>query len=195
MLPEVKNEESVLDVAKRLAAILNGLLRSGDWQNSLFLKAHAKRIAALHEQVTQFCDVVEHGSKVDDNLASANDQDSAILYIALYQVDDANLDGWLSNIRTLNEHLVTRPVYKDEQHVKELIRSKTENLERNGYLKVKVNNSDYTLADGQLDSFGHQLYLLKDDAIKLANIIEFVHGNKKLYAFRNNELVLLDEVK
>ena len=43
-----------------------------------------------------------------------------------------------------------------------------------------------------MDAYGHQLFVLKENSVKLENIVEFVLANKQHYVIHDDALVLLD---
>ena len=115
------------------------------------------------------------------------------VFILLYQVDSANLQGWYRTIKTLTDYSVTRPAYKDEAYAREFIRSKASGIERNGYAIVNIKSDDfYNVEQPPVDACGHQLFVLKENSIKLENIVEFVLANKQHYAIRDEALFLLE---
>lgn len=190
------NQQVVADFSKKLKEILNDVLAIGDWNSSVFLKTSALKlndIICKAEKLSGNVEVLDEN--IGSNQRSSNEQVLGVsrVFVLLYQVDGSNLQGWYSNIKTLLEYGVSKSVYQDENYAKELVRSKTLNIERNGYVIVDVKDDDFYQTD-KLDAFGHQLFALRENAIKLEKVIEFIHANKKRYVIRNNELVLLGDI-
>lgn len=183
------SEDSLrIEVAKKLAELLDGLLATGDWQSSLFLRVASKRIQILLDEAKSLVEL----SNPEQSLTKKV-KDSAHgyipVYISLYQVVGNNLQNWQYALRLLSEHNTSRPTYRNEQFVRELIDSKPDG-KRHGYAIVHVKEDDiYTFEEQPRDSLGHEMLVLKEGVIKLENIIGFVHANKKRYAFVNNMLV------
>lgn len=190
------------EIAKKIGEIIDNLLATGNWEKSIFLKAsvakllelraEARRLSLLDGQIQQ----EQNGATV----AAKTIQRRAILpgysqvFILLYQVDSANLQEWYRTVKTLTDYSVTRPAYKDESYAKEFIRSKTSGIERNGYAVVNIkNDAFYDVESPPVDSCGHQLFALKENSIKLENIVEFVLANKQRYAIHDEALLLLEE--
>ncbi|MBU0744316.1 MAG: type IVB secretion system protein IcmQ [Gammaproteobacteria bacterium] len=189
--------QGVIDLGKKLIAILDGVLAIGDWDNSLFLKTSASKLKKLREQAQQLCVGEEDITANDDNKEFYQEcvlPGHSQVFILLYQVDGANLQTWLGTIKNLTEYSVTRPAYKDVVHVQGAIRSKSSPLDHSAYVVVNVKDDAFQPGEQQMDSLGHPLVSLSEDAVKLENIVEFVHGNKKRYAIRDNKLVFLGEI-
>ena len=95
---------------------------------------------------------------------------------------------WQKLLRSIDQHSLTRPTYKSEAPVRELIRSKPD-PNRLGYAVVAVKEEDIMkLASPSVDPLGHELVTLREHAAKLENIIEFVHANKKHYIYKDHTL-------
>ncbi len=196
---EQNAQKNVFELSKELRDILDEVLTTGDWQSSIFLKTAANKLRAIRDKSDNLFNSGNVATVVNTN-ASKDIARKPVppgysqVFVLLYQVDSANLQGWHRNIKTLADYSVTRPVYKDENHAKEVIRSKTMGVDRNGYAVVNVKDSDFSESENQTDQFGHPLFILKQGAVKLENIVEFIHCNVKRYAMRDNELVYLNEI-
>ena len=197
-MAEQEERQNVFELSKQLRDILDDVLATGDWQSSLFLKTAATRLRELRgksDQLFNRGNVVTEAVRTQDSSRKTAPPGCLQVFILLYQVDGANLQGWCRNIKTLADYSVTRPVYKDEGHAKESIRSKTATVDRNGYVVVNVKKNDLDeTGQQQVDQFGHPLFVLKQGVIKLENIVEFVHSNKRRYALGDNDLVYLGEI-
>lgn len=201
MQKEQKTQENVFELSKRLWVILDEVLTTGDWQSSSFLKTAAIQLRDLQEKCNKLS-LSSGGNKAATEVINV-DKDTtrraivpgyARVFILLYQVDGANLQSWYRTIRTLAEHSITHQIYKEENHVKEAIRAKITDQDRNGYAVVDIKEENLLSGEQPLDQFGHALCVLKDSSVKLENIIEFVHNNRKRYALHDNELFFLSEL-
>ena len=190
-----KQQQSLVDLSKQLSDILEELLSVGDWSSSLFLRVVSHKLQAIRKQIDE---VITGGDAVsgEENEKKDLSSEQSKVFVLLYQNEGENLEGWFNTIKTLTEYSVTRPAYKEEAHVQEVIRSKDSDVGRNGYVIVDVKNEDLSLEEEQqLDQFDHPLVALKEGTIKLENVVEFVHANKKRYVVKDNKLELLGEVK
>lgn len=190
------------EIAKKVKGVIDSVLATGDWKSSIFLKASAARLRELLVEADGLLRLGEQANQGQGATAVANKivQQRTVppgycqVFILLYQVDSTNLQGWYRTVKTLMDYSVTRPAYKDEAFAKEFIRSKASGIERNGYVVVNVKSDDfYNVEQPPVDACGHQLFVLKENSIKLENIVEFVLANKQHYAVSDNALILLEE--
>lgn len=191
-------------IAEKIKEIINSILTTGDWECSIFLKASIIKLRKLLTEAEQLSHLGEQAKQDQNTIIISKNKGRGSTppgycqtFILLYQVDSADLQGWYNTIKTLTGYSVTRPVYKNETYAREFISSKTSGIERNGYAVVNVKIDDFynNEEQPQLDGCGHQLFVLKENSIKLENIIEFVLANKQNYAVGENALILLDEKK
>lgn len=197
----VEESQTVAALSKKLKSALEGLLATGDWSSSPFLQTNAVKIRDLIAKADELSHIGELATNMTTAVAGRSDimadkskntmEGYSQVFILLYQVDGANLQSWQRNIWTLVDNIAARPVYKVEGDVNEFVRSKEGAVvERYGYVVVNVKNEDFYQIEPQLDPLGHKMFALKEDAIKLANIVFFVHANKNRYVLRDKELVL-----
>lgn len=194
-------KEEVVKLGKEMIRVLDDVLSSEDWSSSLFLKASGDKLKGLRDKAKDICEVgnevgnaEQKQEELKENKTSALKEGYVRAYVLLYQVDGSNLLGWYRSIKSLCEYTVNRPAYKDEQQVQEFIRSKTSGINSNGYLIVDTKETDLYQLEGKVDQFGHQMFGLKEGAIKAENIVAFVHGNKKRYLVGEKELEFLGEI-
>jgi hypothetical protein len=190
------------EIANKVKEVIAGVLATGDWESSIFLKATATKLRGLQAEAERLSHLGEQVQQVQ-NVATASDKTIkrrttppgySQVFILLYQVDNTNLQGWYRTIKTLTDYSVTRPAYKDEAYAREFIRSKTSGVERNGYAVVNIKSDDfYNVEQPPVDASGQQLFVLKENSVKLENIVEFILANKQHYAIRDEALVLLEE--
>lgn len=196
-MAEEQKPLSVPEIGDKLIGILDSLLATGNWDSSLFLKASASRLRELKDEA-------ERLTKIKNGMAGDKGAGAATrvvppgyfqAYILLYQVEGANLQSWVRAIKGLVENPISRPAYKDEAFAQEFIRSKISMLERHGYVVVNIKNEDiYQVEEMPVDNFGHPLIALKENAVKIENILEFIHFNKKRYSFRSGELIYIEDI-
>lgn len=188
------------EIAKQLRQIIEDILNTSDWESSIFLKQSATKLRNLLVESDRLCKIfaVQKTTAVQKNSISKNIKQEIPLglvqvYVLLYQANGDNLDAWYENIKSLTGYSASRAIYKNQNHIEEFIRSKKGNTTCNGYVIVNVKNSDfYNTEAPAFDLYNHELVVLKESAIKLENIVEFVLANKQHYIIENNKLVLLE---
>lgn len=190
------------EIANNVKEAVASVLATGDWESSIFLKATATKLRVLQTEAERLSHLGEQVQQIQ-NVATASDKTAqrrvvpsgySQVFILLYQVDNTNLQGWYHTVKTLTEYSVTRPAYKNEAHAREFIRSKTSGVERNGYAVVNVKSDGFYNAEPPpVDVFGQQLFVLKENSVRLENVVEFVLANKQHYVIQDDALVLLEE--
>lgn len=187
------------EIGKKLIVTLSSLVTSGDWDSSLFLRTTKRRIESI---INEASDLVSQGAQgageaeVEDNFKRPAPKGYIRIYILLYQTEGNKLSGWQKTIRMLVEYNTSRPTYRNENHIKELIRSKKD-IERYGYAVVNVEDSNVygQVAGNFRDQFGHEMIVLKDNSVREEQIIGFVHANKKRYSLVNWQLVYQSDLE
>lgn len=113
------------------------------------------------------------------------------VYIALYQMQGDNIDRWATILSAIGMQGVSRPIYKNEADVINVIRHKEQPL-KEGYAVVKIPTQDILSSSSpHLDRSGFPLLHLKANALKIANVQRFVHQSGQ-YALKEGKLVKLD---
>lgn len=168
---------------------LDEAIEKGPWEHSPFFKGIGKKLRDLRDKFQQ-----ELGLDNIDifqlETISIDDSQYTEVYVSLYQAEGTNIRKWLSVIVSLAGLVVSRPIYKNEEDIKAAIRAK-EYKQNDGYVVVKVLKEDVmplTDDNPRLDKEGRELLMLREGAIKLQNIIRFVHMSGE-YLFTNNTLV------
>lgn len=182
--------EKSIEVNRKLVAVLDTLLTSGNWEASLFLKATAKQIQQLREKAEQLL-ITATGSGALIRAKELTEKDGyRKVFISVYQAEGTNLQQWNHTLKSLMEYSISRPVYGNEETVKALIRSKTDK-QKEGYVVVYIQEENIIRMPGKeaSDRLGNELLTLKTGAVKLENIIEFVHCNQS-YELQEKGLVL-----
>lgn len=191
-----KEKENVIKLSNEIVKELEKLLSTGDWEKSLFLRTMAKRIGNIRDDAQE---LVEDLMEEEDENSPANDKNSYAarggytkVYISLYQADGGNLQVWQNMLKSLAKYSINRPIYANEEHVKAMIRSKSDAI-RHAYVIIAIKADSIIKSEfQQTDNLGHPLLTLKEHSIETDNIISFVHANKKVYVFHENKLILKD---
>lgn len=174
-------------INQKLVKILHDLLATGNWEASLFLRTAHKKLQHLQDTA------IALSKKLDASGEDTNPQrqiaSMICIYVSLYQADPYNLKKWENTLRTIREHSINRPLYRDEEHVQAMLRVKASPNE--GYVAIYIQPTDIIPPyAGKLieDRLGHELLTLRDNSLTPDNIIEFVHLGKR-YHFTNGNLV------
>lgn len=180
-------------IARDLIQALNKLLDAGDWDTTLFLKANKKRLLDLRgraEAVLEQIAVQKATQKIKTREAPPG---CKMVYVSLFQAESTNLVKWQNIIKTLEKYSASRPVYLEEEHVRALIRNKADPT-KEGYVVTYVREKDIVkpyLGKKIQDRYGHELITLREFAIHLDDIVEFVHANKRYQYSSEKGLILI----
>jgi intracellular multiplication protein IcmQ len=155
-------------------------IEEGPWEESNFLRVIGKNLREIRDKFASQVNFPDQdGVKVSSHLANriALRSGQREIFIALYSSTGTNIQTWTHLLANLPKQIISRPIYANEQDVKEVIRAK-ENQANEAYVVVYIDKNDI-LATAQdktpKDKFGKPLLTLKDRTIKLENISRFVH--------------------
>lgn len=99
------------------------------------------------------------------------------IYVALYCTDGGQIRRWENVVATLGTSIISRPIYRTENDVINMIRSKP-NRANEGYCKLFIKETDIAkpfTGQNPRDRLGSELLVLKHGAIKPENITAFIH--------------------
>jgi Dot/Icm secretion system protein IcmQ len=177
------SQDQLKKINEQLINILRELLATGNWEASLFLRTAHKKLQDLCDEavatanqlhaVDQPKSLISHQTRVD--------QGYFLVYVSIYQSDPYNLRKWENTLKNIKEYSIARPIYRSEEHIQEAIRSK-KGAVNEGYVSVYIKKNDIIPPyPGKLleDRFGHELLTIRDNALKMENIVEFVHHGKR----------------
>lgn len=170
----------------KLLQSLDIIIKNGRWESSLFLKNILKRLEQMRNNLQEKVEKEEIIQAPASGRILDYKEGYEKVYIELYQAACEDLEKWATTIKSLAGHHVSRPVYRNESHVQELIRSKRSRAD--AYVSLWVKSSDILLEPGLQDRFGHELVKLREKSVDVENIINFVH-DKISYNYIDNTLI------
>ncbi|KTC66541.1 IcmQ protein (plasmid) [Legionella adelaidensis] len=181
-------------------AILKALeeaIESGPWEESSFLRIIGKNLRDIRDKYEQQIQGSEK-NKTASNLATqtALHNDQIEVFIGLYSFDGSNMQSWERILTNLPRQMISRPIYAEEQDIKNIIRTK-ENKINEAYVAIYINQLDIlpTSSDKTpTDKLGKALLTLKDKSLSLENITRFVHISG-IYKYNNGRLLKTAELE
>ncbi|WP_131781032.1 Dot/Icm secretion system protein IcmQ [Legionella gresilensis] len=166
------------DQVKAILQVLEDTIKGGPWDTSNFLKVIGKTLQDYHNELTKlYNESNELKAKSNQLLGRETNPNQQEVFISLYTSDGSNIQAWERIILNLPRQMISRPIYANEEDVKNLIKSK-ENKLNEGYIAIFVDkNSILNLPPDKMpqDRFGKQLLTLRDRSLDLNNIHYFVH--------------------
>jgi Dot/Icm secretion system protein IcmQ len=179
----MSSQDSYKQINQEFMTILRELLATGDWEATLFLRTTSKKLQELYNQAEALSHYYDSLSPSKDYHKIRTEQGYTKVYVSLYQSDPYNLIKWQNTLKNIREYSINRPIYRQEEYVREMIRSKHESPNE-GYVIIYIKNSDIIPPyAGKLveDRWGHELLTLRDNSLSSENIIEFVHHGHRYY--------------
>lgn len=183
-----------IGLGQRLVAALDKLLSTGDWDFALLLKSTKKRLQVLRDQAQALVDKALPAKSVSKGGAitakAVHREGYQVIYISLYQSEGANLSKWEGALKSIEGHTISRPVYGREDDAKAFIRAKTRK-DTEAYVAIYVDESSVIppyLGKPVQDRLGHELLTIRQGAVMLSNVAEFVHEGKH-YHFHEGKLI------
>ncbi len=193
------------EVRNRLLKAIDKAVNGGQWQGSLFYKNILKQLVELRSYVVSKLGerIIEDPNEADVAIAAAkthlqseSDREAAgyeKVYVSLYQAESERMDRWLNTIKLLPEHYVSRPIYRQLEHMQEMIRAKASRTEAYAIVWVKtVDIVPHHSGITKHDRFGHELLSLKSGSIELENLVEFIHDGRS-YRLIENQLIVKED--
>jgi intracellular multiplication protein IcmQ len=185
-----KAKEDYINLAQSVIAAIDNILGRADYEESLFLRNAIRPLKRIREQASDLLVQCDNQQKSKGYLAPILQKDMLPVYIHLFQSQGHDLESWAQLLRSLGRYVLGRPVYKQEEDVKSVIRAKMSN-EQEGYVKVAVPAALLEVSNNaspRSDRFGNALVTLPAGIIDTQHILEFVHG-KKRYHFVKGGLI------
>jgi len=176
---------------------LDDLIITGNWDGSLLYQAIGKKLRGFSEELKKELNI-EPSESVPVTPTEMMDivkQKSGLveIYISVYCTEGRNIAKWELVLSNLLRQIVSRPIYKREKDIKDVIHAK-ENSINDAYLIAYVTEMDILKPSFRdkaiLDRFGHELVRLKENALKPENLTKLVHQTGE-YSYRKGVLIKL----
>ncbi len=175
------------ETRNKLLALIDRTINQGHWDSSLFYRNILKKLEEMRQYVLSTLGDKEQDLSHSEVAAVEEKTGYRRVYIMLYQIKGEYLETWVNAVKTLPGYCVTRPIYNQEEHVQEIMRSKRGKSD--AYVSLWVKAEDIAAGNAlSQDRFGHPLINIREGSIKLENMIEFVHDGNT-YQFIENQLV------
>lgn len=159
---------------------LDAAIETGPWEESNFLRVIKKKLITIRDNFatkTGYQTETEQKNTAEFLKQIALRQGQQEIFIGIYSSDGNNMQAWERLLMNLPRQIISRPIYANEQDIKNLIKSK-ENKINEAYVVAYVSKTDILNVKTDkipLDRFGKPLLSLKDKCLYLENISRFVH--------------------
>ena len=192
----MKNELSREQV-KKILDELNKAVDQGPWNNSKFLSAIGNKLENIRDEFAEHVTITDeiHEQKEIAGRRQVQEGQQEI-YISLYSSQGSRIQSWVPIISNLPRQIISRPVYANEQEVKEATRAKAHKMNE-AYVSIIINKTDILPTKPEKtpkDKLGNSLLTLKDRAIHTENINRFEHITGT-YDYTGGRLIKLEPKK
>ncbi|CEK11411.1 Dot/Icm secretion system protein IcmQ [Legionella hackeliae] len=178
--------------AQAILQALDDTIEKGPWEESNFLRVIGKNLREIRQN---FANSIGNATEAPKSKVSGSAERSALsgqqeVFIGLYSTEGNNIQAWERILANLPRQMISRPIYINEQDVKNLIKSK-ENKINEAYVAAYINQSDILQVapdKAPMDRFGRPLLALKDRSLSLDNVLRFVHLSG-VYRYTKGRLV------
>lgn len=187
-----ESTETEIELAKKLIESLDTAIQKGPWDKGLLFQTIGKKLMAFKEELLQELqlELPEHYVSNKKRIPSEyeNSPDYLTVYISLYMTDGMNISKWEKFLNTLSSNFSSRPIYKNEEDIKKVLRAK-ENKTNDAYIVAHVKIQDLiTSSQPPTDKLGHELLVLRQGSIHPKNISHFYHSSG-FYLFQDGRLI------
>jgi len=202
---QMERDKEEFKQLKHVLHVLNKAIQKGPWDKTVFLRATGKKLCELRDRFKAGLNLtpeeeaaLESGTTAESLEIPTISQPQANqiqVYISLYNAAGNEIMNWERLLNSLGNSLITRPILKTEDDVRELIRSKV-NKKNEAYVVAYIEDKDIIKPEGNdvpKDALGHELMMLKSGSIQLENIVRFVHTSGE-YSFQKGRLVRVGDV-
>lgn len=189
------DEETKLTL--RLLKALDTAIAEGSWDGGLFFQAAGKKLRDIRDRIKEDLNVdIGSDASAPETAVSTVMKYSGLIdvYVSLYCSEGSNIQRWEAILTTISRQAITRPIYKKEKDVKEVLSTK-EMKTNDAYIIAYVNENSITKTlSGKplLDRYGHELLVLKENSIVVENIAKFIHTSGE-YTYEKGKLVKLSQ--
>lgn len=185
---DIRTRESHLQFAEAIVKAVDDILAQDNWEDSLFLRNCLRPLKEIREEAKMIIKTekartnTKRPAFVLGNMKVTYEK----VYIALFQSRGYELKQWELQLRSIQSHLVGRPVYRKEEEVQAAIRLKNA-PDQEAYIEVEVDAKKIQSDLTRQDHYGHALLSLAHDAVNPNHIRSFVHAGKR-YDFQEGKL-------
>ena len=185
---KVLSTEQVAEFVK----ILDSLIASASWDESSFYRAMGNKLRIIRDNVNNLYNADSSQNKLSSHMVNrvALRKEQQEVFIGLYSSDGTNLFSWEQILSNLPGQIIARPIYAEEEQIKNIIKSKT-NITNEAYVSIYVNQNSFVSLNADkmpIDKLGQKMLILKNNSINLEYINFFVHMFKR-YQYLKGRLV------
>ncbi|MDF1684129.1 MAG: Dot/Icm secretion system protein IcmQ [Legionellaceae bacterium] len=185
---------------KQVNAVLTSLrelLERGPWSNSAFLRVLGKKLQKGHDDFAERAGRAEQANlhkATEHQKTQEPSETQQEVFIALYASDGGNLESWEKILINLPKQAISRPVYAEKDAIQRVFKQRRNHLNE-AYVVMYVARDAILptpIDKTPKDRFGTELLTLKNKALRLENMIRFVHATG-VYMYKKGRLIKMPD--
>lgn len=188
-----EKDNSELETLERFIGIVDKTISSGGWQDTFLLQNMEKKIKELREEAVELQSRIKMEKQAKSiGAVQTKLDDFQTVFVSVFQQDYNDLRSWERTLKSITDYSVSRPVYKEEEHIQEMIRGRPD-PNKEGYVAVLVRKQDVVKGlpgKPATDKQGYELLNIKEGGIKPAGIQRFVLSGRT-YEYIEGSLKLI----
>ena len=160
---------------------LDEALESGPWDKTNFLRVIGKNLREIRDNFANHAGKGKTLGNFEKIKAFKPQREPRIgeieIFISLYSTEGNSIQAWERILANLPRHIISRPIYNNEEAVRSFIKSK-ENKTYEAYVSIYINEADILPIPAEktpVDKFGKPLLTLKHRSLSVENINRFEH--------------------
>lgn len=181
-----RRDAQCLELTRAIIATVDAVMAAGHWKHSPFLRDTVKPLLDLQQQAQAMQTQLLRDQGEEAPEAYVLKGDEVKVYISLYQAEGHDMKQWELQLRSIDSYMMGRPIYKNEEEVRNLVRQKV--VQTSEAYAVAVVPSSRLLANEfsakKVDRRGCELLVVEALALKPSDVIEFVHLNKRYHFYK-----------
>lgn len=183
-----RSTESYVGLCEAVIKAVDRIEASGDWQQSAFLKNSFDSLKKCRDQAQELYMQLTGKNLLqqDMKVLSAN---QTRCFISLYQSQGHDLKQWALQLMSIENHIVGRPIYRNEDDVQKVMRLKLSQTQEAYAVLAVENHKIIEQGKKRVDRIGNELLTLPAGSVKTENVLEFVHLGRR-YMLNKGVLVL-----
>lgn len=183
-----RSRESYVSLCEAVIKAVDRIEASGDWQQSTFLKNSFDSLKKCRDQAQELYMQLTGKNLLqqDMKVLSAN---QTRCFISLYQSQGHDLKLWALQLMSIENHIVGRPIYRNEDDVQKVMRLKLSQTQEAYAVLAVENHKIIEQGKKRVDRIGNELLTLPAGSVKAENVLEFVHLGRR-YMLNKGVLVL-----
>jgi intracellular multiplication protein IcmQ len=190
-----QEDEDQKKLEEDLIKAFDEVIKDERWERSLFFRNIRKGLGDARDYLKKelgLTQEVEVPPPTPQEIATSAALPEGIIeiFISLYAAEGGSVNRWETILSSLSAHSISRPIYKNEQDIKDIIRGK-DYQQNDAYVVIHIREAEILKPFNNktpVDKAGRELLVIKEGAILPQNISRFVHFGSE-YVYKSGRLI------